>query len=227
MQGRRDILNEYEDKIEEIYEEWAQDTVDHFVHQLLQDLSLRQFSLEEIKSKFQEVNFTAPTERDSRILAERYDEISERIRKETERRGEEYRLNPLGTSGIRNLVPVFHSIYDKETHNRQIETINRTGEKIQGEQNQISILENLKHQYEEELKAVSYPLYEIGFLSQVIFVITGVVVPLNYEWWAPIILFSPMEPNLFGLLMFYVGLASSFSYIGLELWHSLYKRNKN
>ena len=65
------------------------------------------------------------------------------------------------------------------THNRQIETINRTGEKIQGEQNQISILENLKHQYEEELRAVSYPLYGIGFLSQVTFVITGVEVPFQ------------------------------------------------
>jgi hypothetical protein len=37
---------------------------------------------------------------------------------------------------------------------------------IQLESNEISILENLKHQYEEELRAISYPLYGIGFLSQ-------------------------------------------------------------
>jgi hypothetical protein len=109
---------------------------------------------------------------------------------------------------------------------REVETRNRTEEKIQMESNEISILEELKQQYEEELGAISYPLYGIGFLSQIIFVITGVVIPLNYEWWVPFILFSPIETNLFGLLMFYIGLSSSFSYIGLELWYSLFKKNR-
>jgi hypothetical protein len=191
----------------------------------LEESDLRPYTVDELESKFHEKYPYFTSSRYSRILKERYDEIVESINSEMRTRAEEYKQNPFGFPAMQR-----HSLravlFDKDLSDKEVETRDRTEEKIQMESNEISILENLKHEYENELRAISYPLYGIGFLSQVVFVITGIVIPLNYEWWVPTILFSPIDPNLFGLIMFYIGISSSFSYIGLELWHSLYKKNK-
>lgn len=133
LQGRNDILSEYEGTIEEIYEKWGQEKISGFISEILEEPGLRLYTLDEI----------------------------ENINSELKTRAEEYRQNPFGPPMMRRhfLIPAH---YNKDLFDKEVETRDR-----------------------------------------------------------------PIEPNLFGLLMFYVGITSTFSYIGLELWHSLYKKDRN
>jgi hypothetical protein len=125
--------------------------------------------------------------------------------------------NILPQQGLSGHLQQIYSIASPETFDKEREDVNETL-KLKKTR---AVLNNLKHQYEAENNTISYPLTKWAVISQLIFVMTGIVIPFNYHWWAPIIN-SQSSANSFSLIMFYIGVSSAFFYILLEIWHSLY-----
>jgi hypothetical protein len=140
LQGRRNILSEYEGTIEGIYEKWGQEEIVSFVSDMLKEIDLHLYTVDELESRFHE-KYLNPSEQHLRILRERYDEIVEHIKTELKTRTEEYKQDPFRRSVIlRHSIPRY---YDKDLLDKEVETRDRTEEKIQTESNEISILETL------------------------------------------------------------------------------------
>jgi hypothetical protein len=106
LQGRENILSEYESTVEEIYEKWGQERIGDFIDDVLQEAGLRRYTLAELESKFHEKNPGYTSERYSRILRERYDEIIESINLELKTRAEEFKQRPFGSPTMqRHSIP--------------------------------------------------------------------------------------------------------------------------
>lgn len=221
-QGKEIKIRGYKEIIGNIEHSKAERSVDSFVNDLLDEPSLEVYTLQQLKSKFTERYMFEPNEYEIKILDNEYDKIRNRIQKEIEDRVEYFKLNgSIRTSATRSIL-----VRNIETQDSENEELSEMYKKVQLEQNEITVLDNLKHHYEAEKNAISYPLTNLAFVSQLIFVVTGIVIPFNYNWWAPII--HPLfDTNEFGLIMFYIGLSSAFCYIGLELLHSLHTERFN
>jgi hypothetical protein len=91
LEGRENILSEYENTVEEIYEKWGQEKIGDFVKEILEETDLHPYSLVELESRFHEKNPGYTSERYSRILRERFGKIIECINLELKARAEEYK----------------------------------------------------------------------------------------------------------------------------------------
>jgi hypothetical protein len=224
-QGKEMKIMDYKEIIGNIERRKAERSVDSFVNDLLDEPLLNIYTLEQLKHKYAEKYMFEPNEYEIKILDKEYGRITKKIQKEMEDRAVHFKITGnIRTSATRSYL--VRNIMDPETENRENEELDEMYKKIQLEENEIAILDNLKHHYEAEKDAISYPLTNLAFISQLIFVVTGIVIPFNYNWWAPS-LHSWFDTNEFGLIMFYIGLSSAFCYLGLELLHSLHTEKFN
>ena len=87
--------------------------------------------------------------------------------------------------------------------------------KYEQETNAIAILEGTKKTYGDQINALAFPSYAIfGFLSLVYFAIVGVVVPLTYALFIPVIDVTSADVLL---LLFISGLSLTFVYFYAEI----------
>lgn len=224
-QGKEVKIRGYKEIISNIEQRQAERSVDSFVNDLLDEPALDIYTLEQLKHKYAEKYMFEPNEYEIKILDKEYDKITKKIKKEMEDRAVHFKITGnIRTSATRSYL--VRNIMDPQTEVRETEELSEMYKKMQLEQNEITVFDNLKHHYEAEKDAISYPLTNLAFVSQLIFVVTGIVIPFNYNWWVPII--HPwFDTNEFGLIMFYIGLSSAFCYIGLELLHSLHTERFN
>ena len=224
-QGKEVKIRGYKEIISNIEQRQAERSVDSFVNDLLDEPALDIYTLEQLKHKYAEKYMFEPNEYEIKILDKEYDKITKKIKKEMEDRAVHFKITGnIRTSATRSYL--VRNIMDPQTEVRETEELSEMYKKMQLEQNEITVFDNLKHHYEAEKDAISYPLTNLAFVSQLIFVVTGIVIPFNYNWWVPII--HPwFDTTEFGLIMFYIGLSSAFCYIGLELLHSLHTERFN
>jgi len=217
-------IRDYKEIINYIEQRRAERSIDNSINDLLDEPSLEAYILEQLKQKFTTKYELEPNEYEIKILDNKYDEIRNKIRKEMDERAEILRTTRnVWTSATR--IYGLNNLSDS-AYNRESEELSETYKKIQLEINEIAVIDNLRRHYEAEKNAISYPLTTWAFVSQIIFVFTGIIIPFNYNWCAPI-MHSWFDTNEFGLIMFYIVLSSAFCYMGSELFHSLYTEKFN
>jgi hypothetical protein len=83
------------------------------------------------------------------------------------------------------------------------------------EESRILFLQESKTTQQDDWKLLVYPKYvKFGYLSFIIFALSGVIFPLTYRWWP---LYMLNQSEIFGLSAFGLGLLLTFVYLGLEL----------
>lgn len=172
---RQGIIRDYENANSKIYQKWARESVSSFTNSLLQEPILEEYTLDKLKAKFTELEFYSPDEYESEEIENRYGEIMKAVREEIKKRTNNFTSGYGTLNSISARVPII-----QHSHDADLKKVNYNKEKLQDEMNQITLLERMKHQYNEELNSISYPLYGLGYLTQIIFIITGVIIPLNY-----------------------------------------------
>lgn len=157
-QGKEIKIRGYKEIIGNIEHSKAERSVDSFVNDLLDEPSLEVYTLQQLKSKFTERYMFEPNEYEIKILDNEYDKIRNRIQKEIEDRVEYFKLNgSIRTSATRSIL-----VRNIETQDSENEELSEMYKKVQLEQNEITVLDNLKHHYEAEKNAISYPFNKLG-----------------------------------------------------------------
>jgi hypothetical protein len=118
--------------------------------------------------------------------------------------------------------------YEALSSRDEIRNRDKLNDRVKMAEDIISALNLSKNDLQRELTYSTFPKnMKFGFSSFVIFAILGVIFPLTYNIWGEYLL---SDPNLISLLrytdtmaiiLFSIGLALTFVYIGLELRHAL------
>jgi hypothetical protein len=235
---RNDNVLVYQDRIKEIYLNRARRFVDHFADTLILEDDLKDYTLEEIIAKYKELEYEEPDEYDLQILSEEYKNIIEKIRKELQERQPKPKHRPAGLASLSaaslgfnsNLADTLGESFHETMRRQERYSLRMPSEPITDRENaeikeaegkkddelkQIAIQKALIKHYEEEIKSATLPKHlSFGYLSQVGFAATGVILPLTYEYWS---IYLPDNADIFALIMFGCGLTATFAYISLEV----------
>jgi hypothetical protein len=102
------------------------------------------------------------------------------------------------------------------------EYADRMREKLGDESAQIHLLSSLRKNHEQKLESSSFPRHiTFGYVSQVVFAILGVVIPLTHGSWSG---YLGDNSNILAIVLFGVGLATTFGYIISEVWVAMHEK---
>ncbi len=226
----------YQARLDEYYQEDAEEVVKRFTSELLAEDVLSEFVFDDLLANFKKLELREPDKYERAIIEREYSSIIQKIRDELDERRP--RLNPgdvLGLGGAGSFADGFGSFVRKTAyfdvfasspevtrHRNQI--ISEIREKLDNENNQVRILGALKDHHVAELKTIVMPHRIIwGYASQVAFAIFGVGIPLVYAKWPD---FGGAGADLQVLLWFGAGMFTVFAYIFSEVYWALSNRQK-
>jgi hypothetical protein len=216
---RTDIRN-LANEINSIQNKWDEERVDYFTEHIATTLSSvgKINNLNDLKQYFRNFFNLPSSENEERILADKYQSIIEAI---NERKDSDITMLPHYSSEAEQNYNNLQRI--NEQNNRD-----RLNDMLKREESKIDLLEILHRDLQREFEYLEFPKYiRFGFASFLIFAILGVIFPLTYNLWGSYLIIHRdiidliYYSDIFALLLFGIGLALTFSYIGLELRHAL------
>lgn len=224
--NRKKLQAEYKAKIDSIRRQWAEESVTKFFDWLKLSWSVGEFkeppTIETVFGFFNEKEKREPDNDEKQIIQSRYSSLKSEIEKQIQKEKEE-REHPSLIARLRPLevgIPVLPEVA-LESARAEAANMRDLRSKYEQETNSITIQEGTKKIYRDQINALAFPAYAIfGFLSLVYFAAVGVVVPLMYALYVPVI--DEATSDL--LLSFFIsGLILVFAYFYLEIRAALAK----
>ena len=223
LEGKQPLRDSYKTIIQNILRPRAERSIQSFTADLCQIHVIRNYTLAELKEKFIELKERDPNEYEESILAEQLDSINEKITTEMRRQNSLRGLGSISALAsamsrenlLSNISSGMFNIQSEAQYIAEQKRWVEAKEKLIEEDGRKKFLETMKKQYELELTDGSFPKYlNFGLLAMFAIVIMGVIFPLMYEIWSPLIgIFS----NSFALIVFILSLLGIFVYIAIEV----------
>jgi hypothetical protein len=150
LKPREDAVKDYEGRLHDYNRGIVEEIVEGFEVDLLDDLSLREYSLQELFSRFQELRFRKPNELEQEVIREIFPTISQEIRDELTHR----RRSSPGLLGSNMFTEPrhFRMPQSEEVSQREERDAHEWEKKLDDERARIDILSELRKNYEQELK---------------------------------------------------------------------------
>ena len=224
LKQRNKIAQIYQGRLNEIFGNRAKQTLVEFTGELLASDELKEYSLEELNLRFKELMGDEPDEYEKAAISQELQQVTKRIKEELEIRTPKKMTAdmPLSIAAI-----AFNPLTEKmRRESNKVRRLYSTSaiengaidEAVKGrddEHKPMAILSTLKAHHEQELKSITLPKnITFGYISQVIFAIFGVAIPLGLATWPDR---ASADADRIALIWFGLGLSTVFVYILSEV----------
>jgi len=222
LDSRKKYVGDLASRMGDFRNAWDQDLIESFERYVTGDFFVFEqiTTVDDLVRTFMNYYGSPPSENQQKILETKSDLILQEIMK-----NKRVRLEHPNQVRVDRIPSASGNIVGAVQNQEENREFNELIDKKRNEESRLSFLEEFKKDYRRELDAIAYPRYfKLGFISFISFAIFGVIAPFTYRWWS---LYLKDYSNIFGLVMFGIGLIFAFLYIYLEMSFTLKNRKRD